>query len=61
MDPANANIAFVLENDDGSGSIERVNIGVSPPAVTPFVPGPMDVNGSSIAISPDGATLYVGG
>jgi PKD domain len=61
MDPINPNIAFVLENDDGSASIERVNIGVSPPAVTPFVAGPMNVNGGSIAISPDGATLYVGG
>jgi PKD domain len=62
MDPADANTAFVLEGNDGAASIERVNIGVSPPMVTPFVNAPMDVSGpTSIAISPDGATLYVGG
>jgi hypothetical protein len=56
-DPTNPNRAYVVE----TGQIDVVNLAVSPPAVTAisvnnFAGGPP----TSVAITPDGATLYVG-
>ncbi len=67
MDPANANVAFVLEanaNPNAEALVQEVNMGASPPggpAVTSLGAGLPVFAPTSIAISPSGATLYVAG
>ncbi len=62
MDPANPDLAWVLAETAADPAIEEINIGVTPPTVTTLTTtfdGP--VTPTSIAISPNGATLFVGG
>ena len=64
MDPVNANVAFVLEANATQALVQEVNMGSSPPAgpaVTSLGAGLQVFAPTSIAISPSGATLFVGG
>jgi PKD repeat protein len=64
-DPTNPAMAYVLEGSGSSGQIDRVNVATSPPTDTLLVTGSNFAGNiccslTSLAISPDGKTLFVG-
>jgi hypothetical protein len=64
-DPTNPGIAYVLEGQGSAGQIDRVNLTTTPPtdsmlvAAAAFAPN-ICCTLTSLAISPDGGTLFVG-
>ncbi len=64
-DPTDSSRFYVLEDNGSSGQIDRVDLSTNPPSDTVLVPGstfPSNSTGplTSLAISPDGQTLFVG-
>jgi PKD repeat protein len=69
MDPVDPNLAYVLEavpapnNPVGVARIDQINLAFNPPTDRPWIttwPGGALPTARSIAISPNGSTLYVG-